>query len=75
MISVFSATASSATAEIGADVTGLEGIDVGGQAGALELTGLRRRYGDDVALDGLSFTVAAGQVFGFLGPNGAGKTR
>ncbi len=74
MISVFSATASSATAEIGVDVTGLEGIDVGGQAGALELTGLRRRYGDVVALDGLSFTVPAGQVFGFLGPNGAGKT-
>jgi ABC-2 type transport system ATP-binding protein len=38
------------------------------------LVGLRRRYGDVVALDGLAFTVAPGQVFGFLGPNGAGKT-
>jgi len=35
---------------------------------------LRRRYGAVTALDGLSFGVPAGQVFGFLGPNGAGKT-
>jgi ABC-2 type transport system ATP-binding protein len=40
----------------------------------LELDGLRRRYGDVIALDGLTFDVPAGQVFGFLGPNGAGKT-
>jgi ABC-2 type transport system ATP-binding protein len=40
----------------------------------LEVDGLRRRYGTVTALDGLSFGVPAGQVFGFLGPNGAGKT-
>jgi ABC-2 type transport system ATP-binding protein len=40
----------------------------------LELDGLSRRYGDRVALDGLSFAVAEGQRFGFVGPNGAGKT-
>jgi ABC-2 type transport system ATP-binding protein len=40
----------------------------------LELIGLTRRFGAVVALDGLSFTVPSGQVFGFLGPNGAGKT-
>jgi ABC-type uncharacterized transport system ATPase subunit len=40
----------------------------------LELDGLTRRYGDVVALDGLTFAVAPGQVFGFVGPNGAGKT-
>jgi ABC-2 type transport system ATP-binding protein len=40
----------------------------------LELQGLTRRYGDVVALDDLSFTVAEGQMFGFVGPNGAGKT-
>ena len=47
----------------------------GQQAGGmLQLDSLRRRYGDVTALDGLSFTVPPGQVFGFLGPNGAGKT-
>ena len=40
----------------------------------LQLKGLTRRYGDLVALDDLSFSVAEGQMFGFVGPNGAGKT-
>ena len=40
----------------------------------LEVADLARRYGDAVALDGLSFTVEPGQLFGFVGPNGAGKT-
>ena len=40
----------------------------------LELRDLARRYGDVVALDGISFTVEPGQMFGFVGPNGAGKT-
>jgi ABC-2 type transport system ATP-binding protein len=40
----------------------------------LELDGLERRFGEVVALDGLSFTVGAGELCGFLGPNGAGKT-
>ncbi len=40
----------------------------------LAIDGLRRRYGAVTALDGLTFDVPAGQVFGFLGPNGAGKT-
>ncbi len=40
----------------------------------LELRDLARRFGDVVALDGISFTVEAGQMFGFVGPNGAGKT-
>ena len=42
--------------------------------GTLELVGLSRRFGDLLALDDLSFTVASGRVTGFLGPNGAGKT-
>jgi ABC-2 type transport system ATP-binding protein len=47
---------------------------VNGRDGQLELAGLRRRFGDVVALDNLSFSVPPGEVFGFLGPNGAGKT-
>lgn len=35
---------------------------------------LVKRYGDLTAVDGISFTVEAGECFGFLGPNGAGKT-
>jgi len=41
---------------------------------AIEVTGLRKRFGSAVALDGMSFTVAPGQVTGFVGPNGAGKS-
>src|SRR5215469_7987832 len=40
----------------------------------IEVTGLRKRFGPAVALDGISFSVALGQVTGFVGPNGAGKT-
>jgi ABC-2 type transport system ATP-binding protein len=40
----------------------------------LELKGLSRRYGQTVALDGLSLEAPQGEVVGFVGPNGAGKT-
>jgi ABC-2 type transport system ATP-binding protein len=41
---------------------------------ALIIDSLRKRFGQVVALDGISFAVERGQVFGFLGANGAGKT-
>jgi ABC-2 type transport system ATP-binding protein len=44
------------------------------EAPFLKLDGLVRRFGDRVAVDGLSVEIARGEVFGFLGPNGAGKT-
>ncbi|WP_248898202.1 ABC transporter ATP-binding protein [Haloplanus halobius] len=41
---------------------------------AIEATDLRKTYGSEVALDGVTFSISAGTVYGFLGPNGAGKT-
>ncbi|SFG91071.1 ABC-2 type transport system ATP-binding protein [Halopelagius inordinatus] len=41
---------------------------------AIEATDLRKTYGSEVALDGVSLSVPPGRVYGFLGPNGAGKT-
>ena len=40
----------------------------------IEVEGLRKRYGDTVAVADVSLTVEAGEIFGILGPNGAGKT-
>jgi ABC-2 type transport system ATP-binding protein len=40
----------------------------------VEVTGLRKRFGPTLALDGMTFTVVPGRVTGFVGPNGAGKS-
>jgi len=49
------------------------GINGAGQS-AIEVTGLRKSYGDHVVLDGIDLSVPEGSVFSLLGPNGAGKT-
>ncbi len=41
---------------------------------AIEVRNLRKSYGNTVALNGISFDVKEGEIFGLLGPNGAGKT-
>jgi lipooligosaccharide transport system ATP-binding protein len=45
-----------------------------GEAVLVRAKALTKRFGDDVAVDGIDFDVRRGEVFGFLGPNGAGKT-
>jgi ABC-2 type transport system ATP-binding protein len=41
---------------------------------ALLCSGLRKRFGDRLAVDGIGFQIGAGETYGLLGPNGAGKT-
>ncbi|MBA2599040.1 MAG: ATP-binding cassette domain-containing protein [Chloroflexia bacterium] len=41
---------------------------------AIDATGLERRFGDFVAVDGVDLAVQRGEIYGFLGPNGAGKS-
>jgi len=41
---------------------------------SVEIDGLTHRYGERLALDGVSFSVRKGEIFGLLGPNGGGKT-
>lgn len=40
----------------------------------IQVKDFRKVYGDLVAVDGISFEVQRGEIFGLLGPNGAGKT-
>jgi len=51
-----------------------EGLRVGNMSVAVEATDVVKVFGEIHALDGLSFTVKSGEIFGLIGPNGAGKT-
>ena len=44
------------------------------ETNAIEVTKLKKQFGDFVAVKEVSFTVRTGEIFGLLGPNGAGKT-
>jgi ABC-2 type transport system ATP-binding protein len=50
------------------------GRPLAGAEPSIEAAGLTKRYGDTVAVDGVGFMVAAGEIFGYLGRNGSGKT-
>ncbi|MGI6039760.1 MAG: ABC transporter ATP-binding protein [Clostridiales bacterium] len=45
-----------------------------GTTGIVNVTNLSKRYGNFIAVNGISFSIRKGEIFGFLGPNGAGKT-
>jgi lipopolysaccharide export system ATP-binding protein len=48
--------------------------ELGGGTHVLEVSGLAKRFGRKVAVDGVDFSMKTGQITGLLGPNGAGKT-
>ena len=40
----------------------------------IEVRGLTKKYGDNTVVNGISFVIESGKIYGFLGPNGAGKS-
>jgi ABC-2 type transport system ATP-binding protein len=62
------------TAGAAAAALGIMGTINDSTVSAIRVDGLAKRYGELLAVDGISFDVAPGEIFGFLGPNGAGKS-
>jgi ABC-2 type transport system ATP-binding protein len=62
------------TASIDGTMSGMTQTTTVGAGAVIRVEGLRKVYGDLIAVDGISFQVEKGEVFGLLGPNGAGKT-
>ncbi|HST60135.1 MAG TPA: ABC transporter ATP-binding protein, partial [Longimicrobium sp.] len=54
--------------------TGVASVEAASAETAVAVRGLAKRFGDTVALAGISFDVRPGELFGFIGPDGAGKT-
>jgi len=50
------------------------GVRAGSASESVEVRSIRKKYGDFVAVDDLSFRIEPGKIYGLLGPNGAGKT-
>lgn len=69
-----SPTADRAATDAFRDLVGADASAPHEQRVALELRGLRKRYGSVTAVDGVDLVVPAGSFYGVVGPNGAGKT-
>jgi ABC-2 type transport system ATP-binding protein len=59
---------------LSAPTSAVSGVVPGGSLPAVALSGVTKRFGSVIAVDGLDLTIEPGEIVAFLGPNGAGKT-